>query len=69
MDVLDISRNLNKVVLYKDFYNITEPTEFILRGCTVRKDPRGMLKYQAELMDMSGRSVIMADLNNITEKE
>ena len=65
MDVLEIAPNLNKTVYYKDFYNIADWTPFTLRGCTVRKDPRGMLQYTAELMDKTGRCTIEAKLEKV----
>lgn len=70
MDVLEIAPNLNKTVYYKDFYNIPDWTAFTLSGCTVRKDPRGMLHYTAELSDANGRCVINAKIENVrTSKE
>lgn len=70
MDVLEIASNLNKTVYYKDFFNIPDWTAFTLNGCTVRKDPRGILRYTAELLDSTGRCVINAKLENVrTSKE
>lgn len=43
MDILEVKQNLNKTVYYSDFYNIPEPTPFILNACIARKDPRGFL--------------------------
>ena len=40
MDILEVKQNLNKTVYYSDFYNIPEPTQFILNACISRKDPR-----------------------------
>ena len=51
MDILEVKQNLNKTVYYSDFYNIPEPTPFILNACIARKDPRGFLKYSLELLD------------------
>ena len=69
MDVLEIAPNLNKVVYYRDFHNIPDWTPFYLNGCTVRKDPRGMLRYTAELLDMTGRCTVMAKLRNVRLEE
>ncbi|MDD6484775.1 MAG: hypothetical protein PUF72_09430 [Clostridiales bacterium] len=65
MDILDVAKNLNKTVYYKDFYNIRELTAYILNGCTVRKDPRGMLHYEAELLDKNKNSIIIAKLEAV----
>lgn len=69
MNVLEITANLNKIVYYRDFYNIPEWTEFYLKGCTVRKDVRGVLHYTAELLDKSGRCIINAGLDKIKSVE
>ena len=42
MDILEVKQNLNKTVYYSDFYNIPEPTPFILNACfESEKDGRG----------------------------
>lgn len=70
MDVLEISPNLNRTVYYRDIFNIPDWKPFCLNGCMVRKDPRGMLKYTAELLDSTGSCVIMAKLCDVlTETE
>lgn len=65
MNVLEIAPNLNKIVYYRDFYNIGDWKEFYLNGCTVRKDPKGMLHYTAELLDLNGRCIVNARLEQV----
>ncbi len=38
MDILEVKQNLNKTVYYSDFYNISEPTPFILNACIARRE-------------------------------
>lgn len=68
MDILEVKQNLNKTVYYSDFYNIPEPTQFILNACIARKDPRGFLKYSLELLDKTKYAVIIVPIEKVKLK-
>ena len=69
MDILEVKQNLNKTVYYSDFYNIPEPTPFILNACIARKDPRGFLKYSLELLDKTKHAVIIVPIEKVKLKK
>ena len=69
MDILEVKQNLNKTVYYSDFYNIPEPTPFILNACIARKDPRGFLKYSLELLDKTKHAVIIVPIEKVSAEK
>lgn len=69
MDILEVKQNLNKTVYYSDFYNIPEPTQFILNACIARKDPRGFLKYSLELLDKTKHAVIIVPIEKVSAEK
>lgn len=62
MDLQEVKRNLNKMVVYNgksDIYKLT--------ACIIRKNEKGYY-YQAELIDTKcGHSISYCGLNDITE--
>lgn len=62
MEIQDVKRNLNKMVIYNgkaDLYRLT--------ACILRKNDKGYF-YQAEILDTKhGSSVIVCRLEDITE--
>ena len=59
MELSQVKQNLNTVVSYNN-------TEYILIGCTIRRDKRtNEIFYQAELADINARSVLIARLGDI----
>lgn len=62
MDIKDVKKNLNQMVIYKgkkDIYKLT--------ACILRKNEQGYY-YQAELFDTKcGNSVLICSLDDVTE--
>ncbi len=64
MELEQVKRNLNKMVVYKDIANI-----YRLTACIIRKNENGFY-YQVELEDTkSNNSKIYGGLKDITENE
>lgn len=62
MDIKDVKKNLNSMVIYKGIVDV-----YRLTACILRKGEAG-LYYQAELFDTKHRnSVIIADLKDVEE--
>ena len=59
MELKEVKRNLNKIVLYND-------KQYQLTGCTLRLNDKGYF-YQAELKDMKCNSLIICRLDDIGE--
>lgn len=63
MDISEVKKNLNKMVVYKGISDV-----YKLRACIIRKGKKGYF-YEAELLDIKhGNSLIICGLNDI-EKE
>ena len=62
MELKEIIPNLNKPVMYGG-------SKYILTGSVVRKTEKGVLYYQAELLDKCGRSVCYTRLEDIERCE
>ena len=64
MDLQEVKRNLNKMIVYKgtaDIYKLT--------ACIIRKNEKGFY-YQAEIIDTKcGHSLLYCPLEDITEVE
>lgn len=62
MNLNDIKRNLNRIVLYKG-------GQYKLVGCIFRQNEKtGDYFYQAELLDLrSGRSTVICRLDDVEE--
>ena len=59
MELSQVKQNLNTVVSYNN-------TEYILIGCTIRRDKKtNEIFYQAELADIYARSILIARLGDI----
>ena len=59
MELSQVKPNLNTVVSYNN-------TEYILIGCTIRRDKKtNEIFYQAELADIYARSILIARLGDI----
>ena len=59
MELSQVKQNLNTVVSYNN-------TEYILIGCTIRRDKKtNEIFYQAELADINARSILIARLGDI----
>lgn len=58
MEVKEIVPNLNKKVLYGD-------SEYTLTGSTIRKDKKGNVFYQAELLDKNKNSLCIVKLEDV----
>ena len=64
MDIKEVKKNLNKMVVYKDTSNI-----YKLTACILRKGKQGIF-YEAEILDTKhGNSIIICKLDDITESE
>ena len=62
MDIKDVKKNLNSMVVYKGIADI-----YRLTACILRKGEAG-LYYQAELLDTKhGKSVIITDLKDVED--
>jgi hypothetical protein len=58
MEVKEIVSNLNKKVMYCD-------SEYTLTGSTIRKDSKGSVFYQAELLDKNNNSICIVRLEDV----
>lgn len=58
MKIEDVKSYMERKVWYRD-------SEYYLTGCTLRKMD-GKFYYQAELMELSGRSILIVALEKIT---
>ena len=58
MEVKEIIPNLNKAVIF-------DGSEYTLTGSTIRKDKRGKIYYQAELLDKNKNSICIVKLEDI----
>lgn len=62
MQIEQVKRNLNKMIVYKDKANI-----YKLTACILRRNKEGFY-YQAEILDtVQGNSVIICKLEDIAE--
>lgn len=62
MELQQVKKNLNKMIVYKE-----TPDIYKLTACVIRKDKEGYF-YQAELLDTKhGRSLLYCDLKDISE--
>ena len=59
MEVKEIIPNLNRTVFY-------DGSEYTLVGSTIRKNARGELFYQAELLDKNKNSVCTVKLGDVS---
>lgn len=60
MEVKEIIPNLNKKVRYGD------SVDYVLNGCTIRKDENGKIHYYAELLDKGKHSVSIVRLGDVS---
>lgn len=62
MNISEVKRNLERVVLYNG-------AEYILKGCIIRRNTTGRFYYQAELADTKAKSsLIVTALDKIDER-
>lgn len=62
MDLQQVKRNLNKMVVYKDIKGV-----YKLTACIIRKNKENEFYYQVELADTkNGNSLVYAKLTDIT---
>lgn len=67
MELKDVKFFLNRKVIYTSRYM---QCEYILTGCTLRKNKEGNFYYQAELQDIKqNRSVLICGLEDVTAPE
>lgn len=67
MDIADVKRNMNQVVLLTDTRLHVENVKYLFVGCMLRKNEDGFY-YQAELKDLKNvSSLVVAGLKNIEE--
>lgn len=62
MELKEIIPNLNRPVVYNG-------SAYILTGSIVRKDKKGKLYYQAEILDKNKNSICIVKLEDITCQE
>lgn len=58
MEIKEIIQNLNNNVIY-------EGSEYTLTGSTVRKNEKGQVYYQAELLDKNKNSICIVKLEAV----
>ena len=58
MEVKEIIPNLNKKVIY-------DGSEYTFTGGTIRKDEKGRIFYQAEILDKNKNSVCVVKLEDV----
>jgi hypothetical protein len=58
MEIKEIIPNLNRAVIYNG-------SEYKLTGSIVRKDERGNIFYQAEILDKNNNSICITKLEDI----
>lgn len=62
MNISEVKRNLERVVLYNG-------AEYVLKGCIIRRNTTGRFYYQVELMDIKAKSsLIVTALDKIDER-
>lgn len=61
MELADVKRNMNKLVLYGG-------NQYLLTGCILRRGEDGFY-YQAELYEQQARAVLMCRLEDISDDQ
>ncbi len=65
MDISEVKKNLNKVVIYQPTKE-SEQKDYYLTGCTLRKDTETKkCFYQAEIKDMAANSIMIVGLSQV----
>ena len=66
MDIADVKKNLNKIVLYANRDMQSSP--YVFTGCILRREKNNFY-YQAELKDTKANSILIVELEAIRALE
>lgn len=69
MDISEVKKNLNKLVIYQPTKESTA-TDYYLTGCILRRNKETKkIFYQAEIKDTNANSIMIVDLSQVTVKD
>lgn len=69
MDISEVKKNLNKLVIYQPTKE-SKATDYYLTGCILRRNKETKkIFYQAEIKDINANSIMIVDLSQVTVKD